>query len=113
MAPILLIGLRLSTLYRKKIKTAKMVVLTCIASADSLQALIISRGGVMYEKPKRGRPFLPEGEGSRVNLNVRIPEDDKLEIDRAASLSGVSASKIIRAGSLKEARRLARRGKRS
>ncbi len=60
-------------------------------------------------KAKRGRPALPSGEGARVNLNVRISADQKAEIDRAAKLSGVASSDIIRAGSLREARRLTKK----
>jgi len=63
----------------------------------------------MAAKAKRGRPPLPSGEGSRVHLHVRVRQSEKDEIDAVADRCGIGASEIIRAGALKEARRLAKR----
>ena len=59
----------------------------------------------------RGRPPLPIAEKRSEFMGVKLTIGERAEIDAAARSSGIPASQIIRAGALKEARRIAKRKK--
>ena len=90
--------------------------LTAPGSTDRVRSNLNRKGRYVTENKsggRIGRPKLPDGEKVDAYLNVRVKLADKSEIDAAARTSGIPASEIIRSGALREARRLARKQRKS
>lgn len=62
------------------------------------------------EKPRMGRPALPDDERRDKRLHVLTTEGERKELDRAAKAAGLDTSSWLRALGLERARAPKRRG---